>query len=303
MTDFNSKIKRYELVTKLPPLPSGYPISAKIVLDSISPSGKRLTTFELVFPRYMLPELSTHRVFSKNASSSRAIPTQKMVMDAWDNKVLPVRFGKNKKGMQADAENLNGEALEEAMHIWNKMAATVREGCLRLAELGLHKQWASRPAEWFSTIKIVLSGTEFENFFWLRDHFEAQEEICYLAQAMKIAMNNSDPTLRKPGEWHLPYVSEEELNQLGLWDALSVSSSRCARTSYKTHLGVTSSLQEDMDLFKRLVHEGDEPFHASPTEHQATPMFAGEFATNLNGNLVGWNQHRKYIEHELINHV
>lgn len=301
--DFSSKQKRFEITTQMPLLPHGYPISARVIADSTSEYGVRLTTFELVFPRYVLAELATHRVFSKNASSSRAIPTKKLIKEALENMVLPVRFGKNQSGMQAAKENLTGEALEEAIAIWRNMAAIVAQGCTRLAELGLHKQWASRPVEWFSTIKVVLTATEFDNFFLLRDHFEAQDEICYLAQAVKVAMNSSTPKLVGFKEWHLPYVSQEELSALGLNDALKVSASRCARTSYKTHHGVTSTLEDDIELFKKLVHdtENDEnPFHASPTEHQATPCVIRD--SKLTGNFREWQQHRKYIEKGLIKH-
>ena len=191
------------------------------------------------------------------------------------------------------------------------MAAFVTKGCARLAELQLHKQWASRPLEWFGTIKVVVSSTSFDNFFWLRDHPEPQDEIIYLAQAMKTAMNESSPTLLKVGEWHIPYVTKEEVESLGVKLALTVSAARCARTSYKTHHGITSSLAEDMDLFLKLVHDvsdEDNPFHASPTEHQATPCILKDandvfpnsayklLEGNFEGNFQGWRQHRKYIE-------
>lgn len=298
--DFNPNIKRWPLKTDMPPLPEGYPISAKIVLDSISEEGVRLTTLELVFPRYILAEFATHRVFSKNASSSRAIPTKKLISNALENFVEPVRYGVNKPGMQAAKENLEGASLTEAKAIWLSMAKIVAQGCAALAELGLHKQWASRPLEWFSTIKVVMTATEFDNFFLLRDHFEAQDEICYLAQAVKVAMNESIPQLIMHGQWHLPYVSKEELEEIGLENALKVSASRCARTSYKTVHGVTSTLDEDIALFERLVHDADDPenpFHASPTEHQATP---NRDNIGLWGNFTMWEQHRKWIEKKMF---
>lgn len=299
-SDFNMNVKKFEIKAAVQPMPEGYPISAKIVADSVSEAGVRITTLELVFPRYVLAEFNTHRVFSRNASSSRAIPTKKLIQNAMDAFVEPVRYGINKAGMQAAENNLSGEALEEARKIWKEMAEFNMKGCLRLAELGLHKQWASRPVEWFSTIKVVVTSTDFNNFFILRDHVEAQDEICHLAQSMKVAMNESTPKLVIPDGWHLPYVTEEDLAMLGLNNCLKISAARCARTSYKTYHGVTSTLQEDMDLFKKLVHDiddGDNPFHASPTEHQARPVkFTGKSST-FTGNFFGWEQHRKFIEH------
>lgn len=298
-SDFKSNKTIWPIKTDMPPLPEGYPISAKVVLDSISEKGIRITTLELVFPRYILAEFNTHRIFSRNASSSRAIPTKKLIQNALDNFVEPVRYGLNQPGMQAAKQNLEGSALEEARGIWLSMAKIVTQGCTRLAELGLHKQWASRPVEWFSTIKVVVTATDFDNFFLLRDHSEAQDEICYLAQAKKVALNESTPQLLKGDEWHLPYVTKEESEKLGLKDALRVSAARCARTSYKTVHGVTSTLEEDIALFERLVHDLDDPenpFHASPTEHQAIPSVTTHDEFQTWGNFTGWEQHRKWIE-------
>lgn len=303
ITNFNTNIKKYELKAEMPPLPEGYPISAKVIADSyrVLKFGviSRITTLELVFPRYILAEFNTHRAFSRNASSSRAIPTKKMIQAALGSGVVPVRFGLNQPGMQAAKENLEGDKLEEAWRIWYDLSMQTAKACERLMELGLHKQWASRPLEWFSTIKVVVTATDVDNFFLLRDHSEAQDEICYLAQAWKIAMNNSTPKLLELSDWHIPYVSEKELEELGLENALQVSSARCARTSYKTQHGITSTLEEDIALFERLVHNLDDPedpFHASPTEHQATPRDYDSDIEGLEGNFTHWCQHRKFLE-------
>lgn len=269
----NSSI--FSIKCPLPPLPVGYPISAKVVLDSVFPWKKgRLTTLELVFPRYILAELATHRTLSKNTSSSRAIPTAKAIADSSD--VYPVRWGKNQRGMQPSKENLSLEDQDKAATIWAHMMETCKEGCAELAALGLHKQWASRPLEWFSTVKMVVSATQWENMFKLRDHSAAQDEIAYLIQAIKVAMGNSVPQELKEGEWHIPYV--EDIPTADLLTKLKVSAARCARTSYKTFLGVNSTFAEDFELFSKLhkgsstVDDDDDPFHASPTEHQAREL-------------------------------
>ena len=53
-------------------------IKAVIAADSINVKGKRITTFIVTMPRIVLAELNTHRVFSRNSASSRAIPFTKM---------------------------------------------------------------------------------------------------------------------------------------------------------------------------------------------------------------------------------
>lgn len=297
------EIKTYQLKAELQPLPENYPISAKVIADSFSPlRGTRLTTLELQFPRYVLAEFNTHRVFSRNTSSSRAIPVGKQATTLEQQIVEPVRWGKNQPGMQASRENLSGEDLKKAKSIWREMAQACIDGCRQLSELGLHKQWANRPLEWFSTSKVVVSATDWDNFFLLRDHGDAQDEIAHLSQHIKLAMNASTPQILQPGQWHIPYVTEEEFGKLTLVQALKVSASRCARVSYKTQHGVTSTLGEDLAMFKRLTYgmesgfTEENPFHASPTEHQATPFFNFWSEISLGSNFSGWRQARRCIE-------
>lgn len=295
---------QHQIKHPLPPMPEGYPISVKVIEDSakVDSTGapfNRITTVEAVFPRYILAELATHRVLSKNASSSRAIPTKKAVTAAQDI-VYPVRWGMNQPGMQPSLENLKGDALLKAEAIWANTAAVCMQASLALADLGLHKQWASRPLEWFSTIRLAITTTELDNMFNLRDHPAAQDEIHYLMHEWKRALNSSVPNILRGDEWHIPYVTEEERGTLGLENSLKVSAARCARTSYKTVHGVTSTLEDDLALFERLkagvgVNE-DDPFHASPTEHQARPAGYWEDTPDFTGNFRGWVQYRKVVE-------
>lgn len=284
----------------------------KVIEDSISEAGIRITTLQLTYPRYIHAELMTHRVFSRNASSSRAIPVKTLVQKSLDNMVQPIRWGLNQPGMQANEKNLSGEALEEAKAIWRSMAETCAAGAIRLAELGLHKQWANRPTEWFGTISVVLTSTDFSNWDELRAHPDAQPEINYLALLMIEARINSTPRLLKEGEWHLPYITHAErndaLNAIDVNKAVlllpRISSARCCRVSYLKHDGSKASIQEDLDLCEKLV--GAEPLHASPFEHSATPdsyLHGGESKKewgnpHLHGNFTGWCQYRKMIEAE-----
>lgn len=264
----------------------------KIVLDSIA-NGKRLVTFQLTYPRYIHAELMTHRVFSRNASSSRAIPAAKLIENSLKNAVYPIRWGKNQAGMQASMEDLSDNDAIAAKEIWDEMMDACAKGVRALSELGLHKQWANRPLEWFGTISVVVTATEWDNWFELRDHPDAQPEIQHLAQLMRVAMNESKPKELDASQWHLPYVTEAELSDEFTRDLVKMSVARCARVSYLTHDGENPSKEKDLALYKRLV--GSVPLHASPTEHQARPMESAE-DLRLQGNFKGWVQYRKLLE-------
>lgn len=269
---------------------------ARIIEDSISASGVRLTTFQLKYPRYIHAEFMTHRVFSRNASSSRAIPVNKLVQKSLDEMVFPIRWGLNQPGMQANEQELEGEKLKQAKLIWKRMAEYCADGVRELADLGLHKQWANRPLEWFGHIEVVVTATEWENFYHLRDHADAQPEIRELAQLMRKAHSESAPVLRDgfnltdPFNWHLPYVTQEEREQYSVADLVRMSTARNARVSYLTHDKQEPVIEQDIALHERLV--GGEPIHASPTEHVAYPIGG----TSWSGNFRGWHQYRKDIE-------
>ena len=266
-----------------------YP-QVQVIEDSVSPEGVRLTTLALVYPRYIHSELMTHRVFSRNASSSRAIPVARLVKNAKENMVFPCEWGKNQRGMQADSEELTGFQLWRAKTVWKIMARVNMWGCNQLQKAGLHKQWANRPLEWFTPITVLVTATEWDNFFELRCHPDAQPEIRNLACAIKEARDESTPLLLDYGQWHLPYVTEEEKEKYGKEIQVKISIARCARVSYNTHDGKPSELKQDIKLYDRLV--GSTPIHASPTEHQATPQPNKNFMRNLRG----WMQYRVMLE-------
>lgn len=279
-------------------------ISAKVIEDSISEEGKRLTTLQLCYPRFIHAEMLTHRVFSRNASSSRAIPVKRMLEMVRTEPAMPIHWGKNQPGMQA-GEQLAGSDLETAKQLWLLAAHNAAAVAEAMHEKGLHKQVTNRILEPFQHISVVLTSTEFDNFFELRDHKDAQPEIMELAVQMKMAMYDSVPTLLRAGEWHLPYVSAEDQSRIGDIDLCrKVSAARCCRVSYLKHDGHPSTIEEDLALCDRLV--GARPLHASPFEHQATPDQRlqkpnGEFwwaNGHLHGNFVGWIQSRKLIERQ-----
>jgi thymidylate synthase ThyX len=265
-------------------------ITANIVADSTSEDEVRLTTFKLSYPRFIHSEFNTHRVFSRNASSSRAEPVSKHIDRLYNDFAMPEYWGKNKAGMQAE-EELIGAIKEAAIDTWKEAKDSAVFYARKLNNLGVHKQITNRLLEPFSHIHVVVTATEWDNFFLLRRHPSAQPEIHKLADLMHEALLNSYPKLIKNTEWHIPFLSEQEAKTAPLHEQLIHSIARCARTSYLKHDNTESSLEDDRELFNRLVKS--EPIHASPTEHQATPF--GNRDT-FNKNFRGWQQLRHFLE-------
>lgn len=263
--------------------------TAKVIEDSISTTGQRVTTLQLEYPRLVHAELMTHRTFSRNASSSRAIPVAKMIDQVRNNPATPVHWSKNQPGMQAREEV---EEKDVARTLWIKAANDAADHAERMMKLGLHKQVANRILEPFQFIHVVVTATEWDNFFELRDHADADPNIRALAVAMREAMRYHQPRLLDFQQWHLPYIKREERG-MPIENLLRMSSARCARVSYLKHDGGSPSIEDDFALYDRLV--GSNPIHASPTEHQATPDPMGVDRAHW-GNFQGWVQHRKIVE-------
>ena len=300
-------------------------IKATVIADSISPQGIRLTTFELVYHRYIHSEFMTHRMVSKNSASSRAIPTAKLLEQVRTNPMMPIHWGQNQRGMQAGQE-LTARGREEAEARWLWAAGQAADAAEGMLGAGLHKQVANRVLEPFVAMRVIATATEWNNFFHLRLHPDAQPEIQELAKQMRIAREAAMPTLLHPGMWHLPYVTpkttvevhnhlkhgritRDEPRPAEVLDLLKrISVARCARVSYNNFEGRPSTIEEDLALFEKLV--GSSPLHASPTEHQATP---DEYITRPTqfvepgwqcesewGNLKGWIQYRKTLAGENV---
>lgn len=267
---------------------------AKVIAFSITEQGKRITTFQLRYPRFILSELNTHRLFSRNSMSSRAIPVRKMIAQVWSTPAAPIHWGANQPGMQANAE-LTGWRATAVRALWSTAAMLAASVAFAMDKCGAHKQVANRILEPFQWMRTIVTATEWDNFYELRNHPDAQPEFQHLAKLMNLAHNAATPKLLKAGEWHLPYVAEyeKELNAMSDTpdDLRHVSAARCARVSYLTHDGQKPDIAVDLKLFIRLV--GSRPLHASPLEHQCTP------GTSDTGNLVGWTQYRKLWEKEV----
>ncbi len=268
-------------------------IEAKIVADSMSPSGVRLTTYSIVYPRFVHSELLTHRVFSRNAASSRAIPVKKFMKTLRENPASPVWWGKNQPGMQAKDE-LTGFRLWMSKRMWIFACYLMLFCAWVFDKLGLHKQIANRILEPWFHMRTIITATEWQNFFALRMHPDAQPEIRALAFAMQKQMDESLPKNLTLKEWHLPYVTDEERKTLDTATLLKVCTARCCRVSYLNHEGKVE-LDKDLKLHARLLADG----HMSPFEHAALPL---EDANSWSGNFRGWHQYRKQIPNESIFH-
>jgi thymidylate synthase ThyX len=282
-------------------------IEVKIIADSVNDYGNRITTMQLRYPRFIHSEFMTHRVFSRNARSSRAVPTKKLIEEVRTNPVMPVHWGQNQAGMQADTE-LPEFKRNLAIENWKKAALDAAIHATQLEILGVHKQVVNRILEPFLHIDVVVTATEWSNFYALRRHKDAQPEIKALADMMWESQQASKPEHVYEGEWHLPYITPEEWDQSIAWDRLiKISVARCARVSYKTFEGTPTKLEDDLKLYDRLV--GAHPMHASPAEHQATPDpyieqdVGGKLVParpELWGNFKGWIQYRKTLRGENV---
>ena len=296
---------------------------AKILADSTSPRGDRITTFEATFPRFVLAEFNTHRVFSRNSASSRAIPIFKQLRRVMDEPFVPLEFGSNQPGMQAGPA-LSGDAKAAAEAEWlqarddavrrvlgltmSPNGSLDHEGILvRLDQieeatksrqipddwLNVHKQVANRLLEPFMWHTVIVTATEWDNFWHLRAHADAQPEIREIAVLMQDAWNRSAPSSLDADEWHLPLIRPEDRadSELSELDLVKISAGRCARVSYLTHAGVRDTAA-DVGLHDMLVSSG----HMSPLEHPARPMSSAELEEGeWSGNFRGWKAYRKQV--------
>jgi hypothetical protein len=131
--------------------------------------------------------------------------------------------------------------------------------------LNVTKGLTNRLLEPFMYQEIIVTATEWENFFNLRTDKNAQDEIRLVAQMMKDAYDNSTPVVLEEGEWHLPFIQDDEKEWAKANPALAVkaSTARCARVSYLTHGTDRIDLNKDYTLADGLKGNG----HMSPYEH------------------------------------
>lgn len=303
-------------------------ISAKTILRSRHSQrpDKILSTLLLRYPRPIHAEFMTHRVFSRNAASSRAIPVAKLIQDVMDDPFVPLFWGKNQKGMQATEEcNASvksftvGSGTLDRVNAWTDAAMQAIAAARAFAEAGYHKQIVNRLLEPFAHITVLVSSTEWSNFLALRDHPDAEPHIQILAQEVRKELDREDNIqVLEPGAWHTPFVEDYDARlDESAWDledfrnnAIKLAVACCASTSYKTVDGFDMTLEKAIELHDKLV--GSAPLHASPAEHVAQadtfnrPLYDrfGEHAgwawkhSEQHGNFEGFRQYRKMLPNE-----
>lgn len=282
-------------------------IEAKILLDSVGPNGARLTTFSLTYPRFIHAEIMTHRVFSRNAASSRAIPPHKILDLVEKSPAEPVFWGRNQQGMQAREELLE-PLLGQAKTLWGYARDSAVSFVRSLYAVGLHKQLSNRIVEPWMPMTTLVTSTHWKNFFALRRHSSAQPEFHAIANAAYQAFRESTPGEPNLFGWHAPLLPDREelLPSYSVQQILKISVGRLARVSYLTHDGKRDP-EADIALCERLLASG----HMSPFEHVAESMSEQEW-TDFSlraaaewiergipmGNLWGWRQYRKLLTDE-----
>lgn len=245
-----------------------YPhVSATVVADSVW-QGARITTLHIWYPRFILAQLNTHGLLARSTRSSRAVPTKTLLDEVRSNPVMPYKWLRNKRGMQG-GEELDSDARERAIRhrLWAIVsAARAAEG---MAAEGVAKETANRDLEPYLHAHTLVTATEWDNFFALRLHHDAQPEFQALAAVMRAALDASWPVERTE---HLPYVE-------GTWSPRSagISGARCARISYRPFDGETDD-EADVGRATKLWQDG----HRSPFDHPATAE------PGPHGRFVGW---------------
>lgn len=276
-------------------------ISAKVIADSINSHGDRCTSFLVVFPRIVLAEFNTHRALSKNSASSRAIPFHKMLAMVQDNPFIPIRWMKEHKGMQGTDYFTEDKDIKACDIEWLKSRNAAVEQATQLSEMGVTKQVCNRMLEPYMWHTVIVTGTEWGNFFALRAHPAAEIHIADLAHKMLDAYNASTPKSLRSGEWHIPFgESFDQERIIKLRDSLPegnteehikvmIATARCARVSYLNFEG-KDDYNADFKLYNELSTMG----HWSPFEHcaQAAPQ------SSVIGNFVGFRQLRKFFDQE-----
>jgi hypothetical protein len=246
--------------------------NAKILCDSLGPTGARLTTAELTFPRSILSEYNTHAMIRRNAASSRAIPTNTLIKRIEAGPFIP-EFRQNQKGMQA------GESIEDvqkAEELWLNSLNNQIDYVKQFQELNVHKQYLNRLIEPWMWVTIITTATDWSNMFALRTDEQAEPSFQKIAKMFWDIYTQSNPQKLDYGEWHTPLIFEEDKN-LDIDTLVKISAARTGRVSYLTHEG-KRDINADLDLFDKLTSSG----HWSPTEHVATPASYHDMVYSLN---------------------
>lgn len=280
-------------------------MQVEVILASKTDTGApSIYTIRMRYPRPIHGEIMTHRLFSRNARSSRAVPVKTMLDEVKNIPYVPWHWGKNQKGMQAseDCNEPIGDNTREEAWLWARDCAAITAAAFM--EAGYHKQNPNRLLEPFSWMDTLITSTEWSNFLWLRQHHAAEPHLQDLANLVAQAINEANLQFLSNYEWHLPYITEDDKINYHTDVLKKLSAARCARISYKPFNG-DSSTKAEIDRYNLLVT--DERVHASPLEHQATPdQYDPDYPntqtwanSELHGNFTGWIQARKMVPNEV----
>lgn len=269
--------------------------TVKILADSISPADNRLTTMELCYPKRIHEELLTHRVFARNARSTRAVPTIKYIEEINNGKTYIPAFTKNKKGMQGEIIEKESEEWVDALVTWNHARRLAIKATEKLAQLNIHKQDANDLLAPFIYVHTVYTASEYykmpmgknytfdcpwDSLFNLRVREDAHPAFQDLSRKMRAAYKESEPIPRRQ---HFPYISSDrEKNFTSPEICMKVSAARCARVSYAPFGESETNIEKDLELGNRLL----ESKHMSPFEHPAV-VSEGQW-----GCFYGWKSYR-----------
>ena len=289
-------------------------ITANVVADSTNEQGDRITTFVCQFPRIILSEFNTHRLFSRNSASSRAIPFAKQVEKLKSQPFIPSGWMKEHSGMQGSHYFEDESKIDEFKKAWLEGRDAAIKTASKLSQMGLTKQITNRIMEPYMMHTVIVTATQWDNYFALRAHDEAEIHIAELSFKMLEAYNNSQPKKLKPGEWHVPFGGKFRMDEIKniaqnkkmtIDDVMiGIATARCARVSYLNFAG-KDDYEKDLALFTRLSTAG----HWSPFEHCAKAMSQqeydkmvrfdqGELQKGWYGNIKGFIQWRKMFNNE-----
>jgi thymidylate synthase ThyX len=264
-------------------------IKSKVILDSVNRHNNRLTTMVVTMPKIILAEFNTHRMFSRNTSSSRAMPTKKVRDSVVNNTFIPSSIGANCKGMQSNVD-LNEDMRLRFLDNWMLAANTMASIHEVMEKIGAHKQVCNRILEPWMYCTVIVTATHWANFFAQRCHKDADPSMMATAFKMLKAYVESTPVRRSA---HIPFI-ESIPSWMPGEDKIKVSVARCARVSYTKH-DYEHDIDGDIELYDKLIANK----HMSPCEHVAKEFINDVFI----GNFRGWVQHRKTIDGECINNI
>ena len=256
----------------------------KILADSLSPDNIRLTTMSVSYPRIIHAEMLRHRMFSRCAASSRAIPVERFIEQVENEPYLPQEFRANKSGMQA-GDPLSEEKRLQSRDMWLYARDSAVQAAKNLVKIGVHKQWTNRLLEPFQWMTEVITATEWDNFFHLHvhpdTHPDTHPDIQRIAGMMQEAMKGSTPSSLGYYRWHLPLISEAEMLSVPKEQLTLASIGRVARVSYLRHED-ESNLEKDIERAHKMLAHG----HMSPFEHVARPMSRSELRTTATWEVI-----------------